>query len=304
MIIREVTAEEYRQLFPKPQVVYNSVEFTTLNADKADRIVRAVAETDDGRAIVGLTAGERGGELFAPFSAPFASLDFNREHRTSTVLEAAEAFCAAYPGMQLTLPPAPYSTSMNAKTLMAFLAVGAKQICLDWNYHIDLTRSYEILLTSPARKKLHQAERSGFRLEECEPLRAYDIIRRNRESKGYALRMSAEQVLATTRPRGPVKADFMVLTDGGGNDAAAAMVYHVAEGIAQVIYWGDIAQSFCRNAMNLLAARVCARYAALGLRTLDIGPSGADGYPNIGLSDFKDSIGCICTPRPILRLPS
>lgn len=303
MIIREVTAEEYRQLFPRPQVVYNSVEFTALNSAKADRIIRAVAVTDPGRAVVGLTAGERGGELFAPFSAPFASLDFNREHSASTMLEVARAFCAAMPGLHLTLPPAPYCTSMNAKTLMSFLAAGAKQTCLDWNYHIDLTGEYKSKLTSPAKNKLHQAERTGFRLEECEPMRAYDIIRRNRESKGYALRMSAEQVLATTGPRGPVKADFMVLTDGT-DDAASAMIYHVAEGIAQVIYWGDVPQSPCRNAMNLLAARVSARYAALGFRTLDIGPSGADGYPNIGLSDFKDSIGCICTPRPTLRLPS
>ncbi len=301
MNIREVTAEEYRRLFPQPQIVYNSVEFTELNAHKADRVIRVTAESDDGYPALGLTVGEIAGRFVAPFSAPFACFDFNREHRAQTMLDAAAAISSRFPGLTLTLPPALYGESMIAKTQMAFLTAGARQLYLDWNYHIDLTRDYESLLTSPNRKKLRHAEREGFRLEPSDPMRAYEIIRRNRESKGYPLRMSAELVLATVRPQGPVEADFFVLTDGN-RDAAAAMVYHVRPGIGQVIYWGDVPQAPCRNAMNLLAAELSKHYAARGMRILDIGPSGTEGHPSAGLSDFKDTIGSTCTPKPVIRL--
>lgn len=306
MNVRHVSPADYHRLFPNPAVVYNSVDFSAVNAAAVDSVIYAVVESDDGYPVAGLTVGQRGSALSAPFSAPFASLDFNREQLAGTMLDAARALVDAFPGLTLTLPPAPYSPSNNAKTLLALLAAGATTVCFDWNYHIDLTRPYAGQLHTTARKKIKQASRQGFRLEMCDPMRAYDIIARNRRKHGYDLRMTAERVLATVQPDGPVEADFMVLTDGSV-DAAAAMVYHVTPDIAQVIYWGDVpaddGSPLCRYAMNLLAALMCEHYSAAGVRVLDIGPSGNDGIPNIGLSDFKDTIGCICSPRPTLVFP-
>lgn len=301
MIIRELHAEEYRQAFPRPAIAYNSVEFNDLNAPKVERVVRAAAVNNGGAPVAGLTFGVNEGRMRAPFSAPFACLDFNRELRAEPLLEVAHELRRAYAGLQITLPPPVYCPGMTDKTLLALLTAGATPLYSDWNYHIDLQGDYMARFYATARNKLRQAERTGFRLEECEALRAYEVIRINRESKGYPLRMTAAQVLATVKPTGPVKAHFFVLTDGVA-DAAAAVVFDVAPGIAQVIYWGDVPEPPCRHAMNLLAARLSDHYAARGYHTLDIGPSGTEGIPSIGLSDFKDSIGCICSPRPTLRL--
>lgn len=297
--IINLSAEEYRRAFPSPAVVYNSVDFTALNASRADSLRRLAVTDDNGRPILGLTAGRREERWLAPFSAPFAMLDFNREHGAETMSEAARLLRSELPGLQLTLPPAPYRPSMNAKTLLALLAAGARQLHCDWNYHLDLTRDFRADLTSSNRNKLRRAEREGLRLRGAEPAEAYEIISLNRRHKGYPLAMSAKQVEETIAV---VSADFFVLDDSNGHPQAAAMVYRVAPEIAQLIYWGDIPQPSVRNAMTVLGALLADHYRSAGMRILDLGPSGNQGQPNLGLSEFKESLGAITSPKPTLQL--
>lgn len=300
MKIFEVSAADYSRAFPHPAVVYNSVAFTELNAAKVNRVRRIIIAGDNDAPVLGLTIGESDGDgaMRAPFSAPFACFDSNREHGSSVMLEAAGLLRSEYIGLRLTLPPEFYA---GTKQFLSLMASGASLEYLDWNYHLDLSRPIIDGFSSAARNKLRQAERSGLRLEKCTIERAYEIIRINRSNRGYYLAMTLDQVIATADKGGPVRGDFFVLTDGN-TDAAAAIVFHVAAGIAQVIYWGDIPYEGCRQPMNLLAARLAEHYAGRGLRILDIGPSGSDGIPSPGLSDFKDSIGCIVTAKPTLRL--
>ncbi|MCM1309640.1 MAG: hypothetical protein NC301_01270 [Bacteroides sp.] len=299
MKILEVSAREYQLAFPRPAVVYNSVAFTELNAAKVDVVRRIVIYGD--KPLLGLTFGERDGQLRAPFSAPFACFDFNREVRTEPMQAAAAALHEHSRGALLTLPPPFYAPSMNAKTQLSLFAIGILPKFIDWNFHLDLTSPFIERLDSTAAKKLRRAERSDFHLELCEATRAYDIIRQNRQNHGYPLAMTLEQVKATTGADGPVSADFFVLTNGVIN-AAAAVVYHVSPQIAQVIYWGDVPCPECRHSMNLLAREVAGHYASRGYKILDIGPSSSEGIPSPGLCDFKDSIGCITTPKPTIVL--
>lgn len=297
--IINLSAEEYRRAFPLPAVVYNSVEFTTLNATRVGSVRRLAVADNNSAPILGLTVGERDGFLLAPFSAPFAMLDFNREHRAETMLEAARLLRDALPGLRLTLPPAPYRPAMNAKTLLSMLAAGARQLHCDWNYHLDLTRDFRADLTSSNRNKLRRAEREGLRLRAAAPMEAYEIIRLNRMHKGYPLAMSAELVEKTITV---VNADFFILDDSSNRAQAAAMVYHVAPEIVQLIYWGDIPQPSVRNTMTVLASLLAEHYRAEGFRIFDLGPSGGDGIPNLGLSEFKESLGAITSPKPTLQL--
>lgn len=103
------------------------------------------------------------------------------------------------------------------------------------------------------------------------------------------MRMTLEQVWQTVST--VVEADIFVLSHEE-NDVAAALVYHVADGIAQVIYWGDIREYSVLRPMNMLTYRVFKHYYDEGLRILDIGISTEDGVPNFGLCDFKQGIGC------------
>lgn len=297
--IQQVSGHDYRRAFPQPAVIYNSVEFTGLNACRADQIERYAISDESGNPLVGLTIGRVGDCLRAPFSAPFAMLDFNRQHRASTMVEIGHLLRDSLPGLELTLPPAPYHPSMNAKTMMGILAAGGKLLHCDWNYHIDLSRDFEADLSSANRNKLRRAERAGLVLRPAEATEAYEIIRRNREHKGYRLAMTLEQVLQTIQV---VEADFFVLTDADGHPQASAMVYRPTAGIAQLIYWGDLPDAAAHNCMTVLGAHLATHYRAMGLRIFDLGPTGGEGHPNPGLSDFKESLGAITSAKPTLLL--
>ena len=108
------------------------------------------------------------------------------------------------------------------------------------------------------------------------------------------MRMTFEQVWQTVSR--VITADFFVL-EHEGCDVAAAQIFHVADGIAQVVYWGDIRQYAKLRPMNYLAYSLFGYYADNGLRILDIGPSTEDGIPNYGLCEFKESIGCSVTMK-------
>ena len=51
------------------------------------------------------------------------------------------------------------------------------------------------------------------------------------------------------------------------------MVYPAGEGIAQVVYWGDMPGYSELRAMNLLAEYVYEYYRRAGMRLLDLGPA-------------------------------
>ena len=78
------------------------------------------------------------------------------------------------------------------------------------------------------------------------------MIRRNREERGFPLRMTLEQVWQTVS--NVIRADFFML-EHEGEDVAAAQVFHVAEGVAQVVYWGDIREYSALRPMNFLTYR-------------------------------------------------
>lgn len=302
----EVDAATYRRLFPRPAVVYNSVEFTSLVAPMVTEVKR-VAIMAGGKARLGLTIGVRAdGTMAAPFSAPFACFDANDNPGASMMLSAVAAMRRCYPGLRVTLPPPIYSPSVTSKTLLAMMQQGCSLAWTDWNYHLPLTSErggYERLLCTGRRTILRRASRDHFHLEtvDDDPLRAYNIVEAHHAAKGYPMRMSARQILDTTGVDGPVDAHFFVLTDGS-RDAAAAIVYDTTPDIAQVIYWADNPSAGAFAPMNLLCARLHDHYAARGFKILDIGPSSSEGVAATGLCDFKERVGCVPTAKPTIIL--
>jgi lipid II:glycine glycyltransferase (peptidoglycan interpeptide bridge formation enzyme) len=123
--------------------------------------------------------------------------------------------------------------------------------------------------------------------------RAYTVIKANRESKGYPLRMTLEDVLKTIKI---IKADFFVLSYNNV-DVAAAQIFHVANNIVQIIYWGDIPGYTEIRPMNYLSYKVFEYYYNNKIDIVDIGPSTENGIPNYGLCEFKENIGCYVTNK-------
>lgn len=107
----------------------------------------------------------------------------------------------------------------------------------------------------------------------CEDLndkkQAYDIIRINRESKGYYLAMTYQQVLDTTKI---IDHEFFLVTRNT-IAIASAIVFHVTKEIVQVIYWGDIPDVGEYKPINYLAYELMKYYENTEIKKIDIGPS-------------------------------
>lgn len=300
-----VSADAYRRTFLSPAVVYNSVAFSELNALKVAE-VRYVVFSKGGKPRLGLTIGVGAdGRMRAPFSAPFACFDFNKEQCVDVIVDAVGLLRCDFAGLVLTLPPTLYAPSMIAKTAIALNHSGARRLYDDWNFHLPLAASggYGSLVDSDTRRVVASGAATGYGLLEVadDPWRAYAVVAANHEAKGYPMRMTERQVVATAGKGGPVKGRFFVLTNGV-EDAAAAIVYDVTPAVSQVIYWGDAPRHGCRYAMNLLAARLYEYYSSRGKSILDIGPSSSEGIPATGLCNFKESIGCIVSSKPTFEL--
>jgi lipid II:glycine glycyltransferase (peptidoglycan interpeptide bridge formation enzyme) len=72
----------------------------------------------------------------------------------------------------------------------------------------------------------------------------------------------------------------------------AAVVFHVAPRIVQVVYWGDLPAYSEYKTMNFLSYSLFNYYQNQGIKIIDIGPSTENSIPNHGLCEFKESIGC------------
>lgn len=303
MKIVEIEAREYGEIFAKPAHVYNSVEFAQLNSHKAERLHHLVF--DDGGARLGIILGEHAdGVMYSPFSAPFGGFTTNRPQQFE-YFDMAVELLKEYSGKRnqkivITLPPDLYDRRQIPLAVNA-LCRHAETRFVDVNYHFDLTdfEHYIQNIERSAKKNLNRALKENLIFYKVErgdtggAARAYWVIRRNREEQGYPLRMTCDDVMRTTEV---IPADFFLLSHEG-RDVAAAQVFHVAEGICQVIYWGDLREYSSMRPMNLLAYRVFEHYRNQGLSILDIGPSTEDGVPNYGLCSFKKSIGCMASNK-------
>lgn len=303
MTISEVTSERYVEAISRHPHIFNTPPFVALNAHKVEA-VRYLLFEDGAKVRLALVLGERDGRLLSPFSAPFGGLSANKEQRLETVNEAVELLVLyarqQHKDIRIVLPPQFYEPnligySINALSRMATLSY----IDLDYYFTLSRATNYEACLERNARKNLHRALTVGFEFIAIQPTdvnlirRAYNVIKANRAEHDYRLSMTWQDVADTIRI---VRADFFLLCHEG-IDVAAAQIFHVADGIAQVIYWGDLRAYSHLRPMNYLAYRIFEHYRREGLRLLDIGPSTQDGEPNYGLCEFKSGIGCDVMPK-------
>ncbi len=306
MEIEELSPQVYAQHFT-PTHVYDTTEFNLLNAYKVEKV--HFLSFNDKKRRIGIILGQRGKQLLSPFSSPFGGFSFNKTQRLEYINMAVKTLqeYAKSNGVtvRIALPPLFYSPQQLAETTNCLSRFG-KLRHLELNYHFPVSAfaQYGNIIERNARKNLHRSLEEDFEFltidskDQDNIAKAYDVIRRNRTERGFPLRMTFQDVERTIQT---VRADFFLLKHNG-NEIAAAQVFHVAQGIAQVIYWGDLREYSSLRPMNYLAYKLFEYYYKTGLKILDIGPSTEEGIPNYGLCDFKTSIGCIPSPKFVFEM--
>jgi len=304
MEIIEVTPKEYDTVFKKAPC-FNKAAFNTLNAGKCDEVYYLFFK--DKKVRLGLIAGKQGQVLASPFSAPFGGFSTLESKLQIPYIEEGldllEEFCRIrnLGSISITLPPLFYDEAFLTKVTHALYQKKwhLDQLDLNFFFNLDIMGNEDStsIMTYSARKNLKAALRNPFTFSHGQTEEyieaAYEVIRINREMKGYPLRMTRQQMLETSKVI-PVDS-FLVHLEG--RLAASAIVYQATEQIPQVVYWGDLAEFTGYRTMNFLTYRLFGHYHEKGFRILDVGTSMLDNLPNYGLCEFKESVGCNILPR-------
>ncbi|HEC1775504.1 TPA: hypothetical protein R1726_001450, partial [Campylobacter lari] len=112
-------------------------------------------------------------------------------------------------------------------------------------------------------------------------------------SKNYILNMTIEDVKYTSKI---IPTDlFLVYKDD--KPIASAIVHIMNKDIARVVYWGNSINSNQYRPMNFLSYNLFLHYKNQNFQIVDIGTSTLHTIPNFGLCDYKESIGCNCSPK-------
>lgn len=285
--------------------VFSQPIFSELNRSKVDDIWYLLVNKG-GSSRFAVTMGIAGERALCPFSAPFGypeaikdGLGVDSYKEVGCVLDDYFAN-NGIKSVKFTFPPSFYDpraieTWMN---VLFYLGWSIETIDISFGFHIPtILENYDAQIARNARKNLRIAREAGLCLTHCEtPAQkdeAYRVIKINRDSKGYPLRMTQMQVQQTMQ----VVSSNEYLISCENENIAAALVYDVTPSVAQVIYWGDVPGHSEKKSINYLAYELLKLYSQRGFEYLDIGPSTENGVPNYGLCDFKDSIGCQRTAK-------
>ena len=297
MEIHEITRREYDLFTTEPFSAFETSAFCELNRDKVDELAYLLFK--DGKMRFTAVAGIADGVVRLPFSASFAMFSsVGRQNRIGHYHDAVQAFNAWADGRGcrrtvFAIPPLCYDPTGVALIYNALYTHGYATSVADVSYQYRVaafSKDYEMSIDPKARQKLRASMKDGLTFERTEDLdTVYDVIRRNRASRGFPLRMTLEAVRATLEI---VKADLFLTRDAAGTPVASALIYHLAKGIVRVIYWGNTEESVALRPMNYTAYKVFEHYASTDVRLIDIGQSTENSLPNFGLCDFKQAIGC------------
>lgn len=310
MEIVELTGKEYNNMIHDNIPVFSKLEFLELNRDKVDKIHFLAGK--DKKIRILLAIGEKDGEWRAPFSAPFSNIIIVKKDTSIEYLWEFITLLVSYVKtnngklISIYMPADIYGAQDNSRIYNALLGNGFNIEYVDVNYSFDLDSfdldGYEQLMHYNARKNLRIAMSCDNRFIRCETQKekeeAYDIIKINREARGFPLRMTKEQVMATIEV---VNHDFF-LVKNNETTIASAIVYRLTSKIAQVVYWGDVPGVGQYKPINFMSYNLVKYYKELGYQILDIGISTENGIPNYGLCNFKESLGCIPSTKIRMKI--
>lgn len=298
MEVDQLNANQYAQVFRKYSNIFSTPLFAQLNESAFDDIKYLHFHVEN-KSKAGIILGKRNNTYYAPTLAPFSGItkinDTSHESVDCVIKLLSTLAKQDAADISIVIPPLIYDSEFDNLVINSFFRSEFKIEAVDINYHIIVEKTqeeYVEALMRNGRKNLKAGLKNNITLikdnSEEHIIEAYNIIQQNRLAKGYPLRMSLEKVLQTIQV---VPADFFILKINE-SACAAAQVFHVSDGIVQVIYWGDLPGNEYLRPMNVLAYKLHEYYMQNNIRIIDIGPSTENSVPNFGLCSFKKSIGC------------
>lgn len=291
-----LTPEEYKNVYPSPQTVYTSVEFSLLNEEKTSGLV-FLSYCEGGRHLLGLILGRKGNGWFSPFSAPFGGFSFNSPQPAEVYIRMCELIRWFAAGRDVRIVPPPEIYAGKSYVPAAYALAPWQDAQGLWIGHAyPLSRYPDFAADLPPRKRryLRAAEKAETLFREAPLAEAYAVVREHHEAKGYPLRMTLRGL---EEMKNLIQVDSFILEEKG-ETKAAAIVYRHSSSLAQVIYWCHLPEGEKDHTMLALASALFGYYHEAGFSIVDLGPSSGYEDPNPGLCAFKESLGCFPYLKP------
>lgn len=300
MEISEVTPVVYKTIIDTPLHAFNSAEFSTLNAQKCDKVHYLLF--NDAKYRMGIILGVRNNILLSPFSASFGGFEtLNRKikiHQIDAIIEVLIQWSKQnkYDGINIISSPYFYNPNFFVKLTNSLFRANFQIKNSEINYHFETNSisSESLYLTNiwpDARANIRKALTYPLvfnKIDNSKGIEAYNVIAQNRSERGFPLRLSYNQLKETETI---IPIDYFLVNDIN-QPVAAAIIFHLSSEVVRVVYWGDLPKFSHYKTMNFLSYKVFQHYQQLGIPFIDIGHSTEDSIPNHGLCEFKESIGC------------
>lgn len=292
----EVSKDVYRKYFSADLNPFISEAFIELVACKTDKIVRLMKNDD---VSMGLIAGLKDDSLCAPFSAPFGGFHYSHEYLSYEIvfdfISQLKNFVREnkFKRITITLHPDLYQTNMNAKCINAFVRLNFNMSTPENINWIDLHKFDGVWVKHSVAQNCRKAQNNQLSFsvvtDEQSINDVYTIIFRNREVQGRKIHMSLNDIVQVARIM-PV--DFFLIKDSNGNNMGAAVFYRGHKKIAQGIFLGDDLENRSLGTMDFMYGSIYDYYKKMDYDFIDLGASGLNGEPNIGLLRFKEIHNC------------
>ncbi len=279
-----------------------------VKASKAKGYYFQLIEKETKRALAVAHFTEKEPGLFtSPFRGTYGGID-TKEHDITLYdifLEdiAKELKKAEAKKMQLALPPEAHDPTRHHLLLNALLRHGFEVVKQDINY--DLKVDHVPLIEKMERnnqKRVRKCQREGctfHRFDTPKDIDAvFDVIRKNRESKGYPVTMTLSHMLEMKKLFPDVWQFFG--TKLKDELIAGSVCIRINPKILYVFYWGDLPEAHAMSPVAFHADNLYEYCREEKVTMLDIGTSTDNGVPNLGLMKFKERLGCTTSMKLVL----
>ena len=196
--------------------------------------------------------------------------------------------------LQLSLIPFSHKPAFSSCLINTLVRLGYQIELFDLNYSMAVLPGNLLdRMERNNQKRLRKCQREGMSFTHCqspnECRAAYDAILANRESKGYQLSMSFDQI-ASMENTCSNRFRFFTITNHG-KIIAGAVCIAISSKVLYVFYWGDVPGYETFSPVVLLADGIYTFAQKNGFDILDVGRSTDLSEPNLGLIRFKENLG-------------
>ena len=189
------------------------------------------------------------------------------------------------------------------KDIIGFKDIGSLELLYsEYNQHIEISSEpYISLLKRNERKRLRKCQRAGYQFKKLtvESLQqAYEVVKTNRELKGYPVTVTYDQLLLMFQNFPDQYLLFGVFDEA--RLIAVAVSIRVSENVLYNFYHGDDFEYRRDSPVVMVINGVYEYCQENNIQYLDLGISSVQGVLNEGLYQFKENCGAQVSPKEIL----